>query len=178
MFQLYPPSLFHCLQPPPPFSVLWRYSAQVQAKEASSTNNDAADDIFVTSEDYGERSKGDTNPDENENGAIDLFCTDAVSDKQAAPVELQESLEGDIALTTPGKGFLSSAPCDGASSSTISRIKGKGSSDTGEEGSGEVITGGLAVAVSGHWRAAESQFEQTAQRVIKTTDEKVLICFA
>lgn len=49
-------------------------------------------------------------------------------------------------------------------SSTRPSMAGKGD-HLGEAEGHSVLTGGLAVAVAGHWRAAEMQFEETARQV-------------
>lgn len=49
-------------------------------------------------------------------------------------------------------------------SSTRPSTAGKGD-HWGEEEGHSVLTGGLAVAVAGHWRAAEMQFEESARQV-------------
>lgn len=77
---------------------------------------------------------------------------------QATPVELrpQDAPVPEEGLDVLGK----SSSCGTFESTTRSRTD---SQEQGKEGG--LLTGGLAAALSGHWRAAETQFVDTARRV-------------
>lgn len=83
---------------------------------------------------------------------------DGKVDDKATPVEAQpqEAPVTEEDLNVLGK----DSSCGTFESTTRSRAD---SQKQGKEGG--LLTGGLAVALSGHWRAAETQFVDTARRV-------------
>lgn len=86
---------------------------------------------------------------------------DGKVDGKTTPVEPQpqEYTGTEEDLNVLGKG----TSCEIFEGTTGSR------SDSQEQGKvGGLLTGGLAVALSGHWRAAETQFVDTARRVRST----------
>ncbi|CAN0085787.1 unnamed protein product, partial [Ectocarpus sp. 12 AP-2014] len=86
--------------------------------------------------------------------------TDGVVDGGDAPAEQQPK---EVESTYEG----SSALGNGVSSSTFASTaeSARSSQEQGKEGG--LLAGGLAVALSGHWRTAELHFENTARRVFR-----------
>lgn len=83
---------------------------------------------------------------------------DGKVDGKAAHVE-QQSPEATVieeGLNVLGKG---------SSCGTFTSTAGSRADSQGQRKQGGLLTGGLAVALSGHWRAAEAQFVGTARRV-------------
>lgn len=91
----------------------------------------------------------------NTNGSSLL---DGEPDDKMTPVEPQpqEAAGADEGL---------SALANSASCGTFASMMGSGDVSQEQGKWAGLLTGGLAIAVSGHWRAAELQFEDTAQRV-------------
>lgn len=96
---------------------------------------------------------------------------DHISSNTSGSSRLDGKLDGDITLVEPhtqeaaGADEGLSALGNGTSCSTFASTMGLGDGSQEQEKGGGLLTGGLAVALSGHWRAAELQFEDTTQRV-------------
>lgn len=117
------------------------------------------DNIGATQENSEQRDGGDNlegDADSNSTSTVYPSATLGLVDSEPGPLEQQQAAGGDEACSAIG---------DGTSSSTLATATGTGSGHQKDARRGELLTGGLAVAVSGHWRAAEQQFEGTARRV-------------
>lgn len=141
---------------------------QAQATEISAPDHTPVGDITVIPD--GEKHE-DTRENRADNGNHDtvaeyLSAPNGKTDGEARPAVPQEAAVSDGTLSALG---------DCTSSSTLASVTGKGD-DKPTEGKGVVLADGLAVALWGHWRAAELQFEGTARRV-RTDLTHVILCF-
>lgn len=134
---------------------------QGQAKDTNGAGCVTTGDGFVL-HDSGQQEDAADNPNDHDdpgstNTRVSSLIDGKVDDK-VTPVEPQSQ---EVAGADEGLSALGNDTSCGTFASTT----GSGD-DSQEQGKGGgLLTGGLAVAVSGHWRAAELQFEDTAQRV-------------
>lgn len=148
---------------------MYHETQQAQAGELSTTNSEILPDKNGGPQESGgtqESGEEQNNIGGNlEEGGADPSSLD--QDDQCAKIDNNDNgpLEGQQA--TAGGGEASSALGDGISSSTLASTTGSRGGQQEDTTRSELLTGGLAVAVSGHWRAAEQQFEETARRVRK-----------
>lgn len=107
-------------------------------------------------EDEGDKRDDHDGPDGA--SAREASVTDGVVDGEGTPGEQQpkETIHTDESSSALGNGISSSTLASTADTARSARQTGK------ESG---LLAGGLAVALWGHWRAAELQFEDTTRRV-------------
>lgn len=117
-------------------------------------NNAGAAQEIGEQTDGGDNLEGGADPNSPSN--VDPSATLGLAGDEPGPLERQQAEGGDEAC---------SAPVEASSSSARPSATVTGCEHQEETTRHELLTGGLVVAVSGHWRAAEQQFEGTARRV-------------
>ncbi len=131
---------------------------QAQANDPISEDHELPGDGSILHNDKENEGTADISNDHDDSSsshAGDFFSKQKVSDD----VQTAQPLDG--AGTDGGLSALGL----GSSCGTFASTTGS-SGNSGEQGeNGGLLKGGLAVALSGHWRAAEVQFEDTARRV-------------
>lgn len=136
-------------------------TSQTQENDISSAGCVMAGDDSVV-DDSGQQEDATGNPnvrnDPSSTNTSGSSPVDGKFDDKITPVVPQPQ---EAAQAEKGLGVLGNGTSCGTFASTMG--SGNGSQEQGEWGG--LLAGGLAVAVSGHWRAAELQFEDTAQRV-------------
>lgn len=139
----------------------YRQSLQVQENDDTSiTNGEVVDNDNVASEGGEKKDSGDNlegGADPNSPSTVDPSATLGPVDDEPGRLEQQQAAAGGEKA--------SSSPGDGNLSSTLENATGNVYELQEKAPRRELLTGELAVAVSGHWRAAEQQFEGTARQV-------------
>lgn len=138
-----------------------RQTLQAQENDDTSTTNGVVVDNDSVASESGEQKDGRTylegGAEPNNPNTVDPSAALGLVDDEAGRLERQQA--------AAGGDEASSAVGDGGLSSTLASATGTVHEHQEETTRHELLTGGLAVAVSGHWRAAEQQFEGTARRV-------------
>lgn len=132
------------------------FNSQAQANDASSVCHELTRDGSVSHDTKDSEDGADNSNDHDDCGNLNSrdTCTKEHISDDAANAQTQDG--ADEGLSALGVGTSCGTFASTTESSGTRREQGK---------RGGLLTGGLAASLSGHWRAAELQFEDTARRV-------------
>ncbi|CAM9201758.1 unnamed protein product [Ectocarpus fasciculatus] len=131
-------------------------------RDTKSEGGDLTGDGAALYDGHEDEDAGDKRHDDHDGpdgaSAREASVTDGVVDGEGTPGEKQpkEAASADESASALGNGISSSTLASTTESARSAQDQGK---------EGGLLAGGLAVALLGHWRAAERQFEDTTRRV-------------